>query len=120
MYIVTTLLDPQYKSLLNATQLAHGKKELLVMLKDSNGSDSSGSSSVESGSPAAQRLQDHQKSRFSHLSKVLEKKAKEDLHKAFKLPLCEVEIKNYLENIHSYRDKSDPLLVWMENQQSFH
>ena len=80
------------------------------MLKDSNGSDLSGSSSVKSGSLAAQRLQDHQKSGFSHLSKVLEEKAKEDLHKASKLPCGEVEIKNYLENIHSYPDKSDPLL----------
>ena len=120
LYIVATLLDPRYKSLLNPTQLAHGRKELLVMLKDSSSSDSSGCSSLQSGSPAAQQLQDpppKKKSRFSHLSKVLEEKAKEGLHEASKRPRGEVEIENYLENIHSYPDGSDPVSFWI--QQNF-
>ena len=121
-YIVATLLDPRYKSLLNPAQLAHGRKKLLVMLKDSSSSDSSGCSSVQSGSPAAQRPQDpplKKKSRFSHLSKVLEEKAKESLHKASKRPRGEVEIENCLENVHSYPDESDPVSFWIENQQKF-
>ena len=86
-YIVSTMLDPRYKSLLNPTQVNHGKVELLKMLKDySCGDSSTGPSSSQSESPA-QHVEEpppKKKSRFSHLSKLLEEKAKAGLHKASK------------------------------------
>ena len=80
------------------------------MLKDTNGS-SSGSSSVQSGSPSTQQHEDPpptKKYRFSHLSKVLEEKAKKGLHKASRRPRGELEVETYLESVYVYPDDHDP------------
>ena len=121
LYIASTLLDPRYKPLLNPTQLSSAKVELLKMLKDSNGS-SSESSSVQSGSPSTRHHEDPpptKKYRFSHLSKVLEEKAKEGLHKVSKRPPGELEMESYVENIHAYPDDNDPLSFWIQNQEKY-
>ena len=123
LYIISTMLDPRYKSLLNPIQLDSGKENTLMLLKDSNG-DSSGSSSVHSGSPASghQESEDQppkKRSRFSHLSKLLEQKAKEGLQRASKRPHGGLELEQYLENVHSYPDEEEPLQFWVEHREMY-
>ena len=49
------------------------------------------------------------RSRFSHLSKLLEKKVKEGLKQASKQPPGGLQLEQYLENVHTYPDDKDPL-----------
>ena len=121
LYLVSTLLDPRYKPLLNPVQLNSGKEEVLKLMKEANG-DSSASSAC-SGSPSSHQESEDappkKKSRFSHLSKVLEEKVKEGLKKASKQPPGGLQLEQYLENVHTFPDEKDPLEFWIENREAY-
>ena len=81
LLIVATFLDPRYKLLLNPTQTASAKSELLKQLKElsDNGENSSSSTSA---SPAHQESDKPPMKKFCHLSRLMEQKWKEDKRKA--------------------------------------
>ena len=53
LFVVSTILDPRYKPLINPNQAKADKAEVLQLLKESNGGTLSSSSSAHSASPAA-------------------------------------------------------------------
>ena len=76
VFLVSTLLNPQFKLLLNPTQ-------------------------TNSASPASpmHEADEHPNKRFCHLSKVLEQRFKEDRNKADTAPPGE-ELEQYLQSVH--------------------
>ena len=118
LYIMSAMLDPRYKSLLNSIQLNSAKDEVHKLL---NG-DASCSSSVHSVSPSSHQESEDpppKKSRFSHLTRVLEEKVKEGLQRASKRPRGELELEQYLEKVHAYSDDKDPLQFWVETREIY-
>ena len=86
LFVVSTILDPRYKPLINPNQAKAGKAKVLQLLTESNGGTLSSSSSAHSASPAAhqEELEDSppkKRSCFSRLAKVLEQKLNEALEK---------------------------------------
>ena len=122
LFVVSTMLDPRYQPLINASQAKSGRAEILKLLKDYNGGNSSGSSSVHSDSPAVHQEEcenplPKKRSRFSHLTKVLEAKVKEGLET--KHPHGELELTKYMDVVHSVPDEDDPLSFWVEHQDTY-
>ena len=92
MYIVSTILDPRYKPLINAVQMKSGQDELLRMLK-SNGAQSDSQSSGQSSPVTVQEEGPSRKrQRFSYLSRVIEDKVRQGKQKASKQPLGRQEL----------------------------
>ena len=115
---MSAMLDPRYKSLLNSIQLNSAKDEVLKIL---NG-DASCSSSVHSVSPSSHQESEDpppKKSRFPHLTRVLEEKVKEGLQIASKRPHGELELEQFLEKVHAYPDDKDPLQFWVETREIY-
>ena len=84
----------------------------------------SSSSSAHSGSPAAHQEEPEgpppkKRSRFSHLTKVLEQKLREGLEKAAKHSCGELEWEQYMQAVHSVGDEDDPLSFWLEHQEAY-
>ena len=101
LFVVSTILDPRYKTLINPNQAKAGKAEVLQLLKESNGGTLSSSSSAHSALPAAYQEEPEdpppkKRLRFSHLTKVLEQKLREGLEKAAKHPCGELEWEQYM------------------------
>ena len=123
IYVVSTLLDPRYKPLINAVQMKSGKDELLRMLKvnDLDSQSSSQSSPIQSSptplpeeeSPVKKRQ------RFSYLSKVLEEKLRQGKEKAAREPHGKQELERYLDSVPSLGDDDDPLVFWVEQKDAY-
>ena len=120
MYIVSTILDPRYKPLINAVQMKSGQDELLRMLK-SNGAQSDSQSSGQSSPVTVQEEGPSRKrQRFSYLSRVIEDKVRQGKQKASKQPLGRQELERYLESMPSSSDDDDdPLAFWVGQKELY-
>ena len=105
VFLVSTLLDPQIKLLLNPTQTNSAKTKLLCPLKDANGESSRSSSPA---SPMHEADEPHNKC-FCHFSKALEQRFKEDRKKAATAPQGEKELEQYLQSVHEIEAHFEPL-----------
>ena len=116
LFLVSMMLDPRYKVLLNPTQAESAKNHILKMLK--NNSDASSSSSSAASFPVhLDEGSEPPKKHFHHLSKVLEARLKEG--RTPKSPLGELELAQYLQAIHSYSEDYDPLDFWINEMKMY-
>ena len=105
IYVVSTMLDPRYKLLLNVTQTVSAEYNILNLVKDcidekaKSGSSSSGASLPQAQDQQLQQSDEPPSKRFRHLNKLLERKVKEGIKEASKVPAGETELKHYLKNV---------------------
>lgn len=118
MFLLSTLLDPRFRLLLNPAQVNAAKSQLLQQLKDVNGGSTGSSSSSCTASPSRES-DEPPKKRFCHLSKVLEQKFKEDLKRAATAPPGEQELEQYLHSVHPIEEHFDPLYFWVEEEKNY-
>ena len=116
LYIVSTILDPRYKPLINVVQMRSGKDEILRMLRGTNGCSDSQSSGRSSPAPQEEGGPVKKRQHFNHLSKVLEDKKRQGKEKAAKQPHGEQELAHYVESMPSIDDDDDPLSFWVEQK----
>ena len=114
VFLVSTLLNPQFKLLLNPTQTNSAKTKLLRLLKDANGESS------RSSSPASpmHEADEHPNKRFCHLSKVLEQRFKEDRNKAATAPPGE-ELEQHLQSVHEMEAHFEPWNFWVGKEKNY-
>ena len=115
IYLVSTMCDPQYRLLLNATQADSAKVELLRYLNEANNEGSTSSSSAVSGESEIEEMDEPPKKRFHHVYKVLEEKLKEKATKV-KIPPGKHQLEKYLVDIQTISDDVDPLNFWVEEK----
>ena len=95
LFLVSALLDPQFKLLLNPTQTISAKNEL-CLLKDAN-EESSHSSSASSPSHESD---EQPNKRFCHLSRLWSIVLKMTGKELFIAPTGEQELEQYLQDVH--------------------
>ena len=122
LFLAATALDPRYRVLLNPSQKESARKELLKRFKDNQESTSSASSSGTE-SPLTITLDAQEggppKKRFRLLSTVLEQKRKGSIKLLSKQPPGEQEVCHYLNAVHSVSDRVDPIIFWIEQEQTY-
>ena len=119
IYIVSTIVDPRYKPLINAVQLKSGREELLHMLRNNGGQSDSQSSGQSSPLPVQKEGLPRKRQRFSYLSRVIEDKLRQGKEKASKQPLGQQELECYLESMPALGDEDDPLAFWVDQKELY-
>ena len=118
-FLMSTMLDPRYRVLLNSPQAESTKKQLLKRLKDAAGhSDSPVSVASETGSPEETDEPPAVK-RFHHLSRLIEEKTKEGIEEVSKAPPGKRELEHYLQNTQPLTEEADALQFWIESDKTY-
>ena len=128
LYIVATLLDPRFKMILEADQIAYAKKECLKMLY--NGEYDSENETAATPPPsdplvtAAGSESDNERpsKRLRYVFNIIDKKAtekKEIIQKHPKLP--EIQLESYIQGTDGkiYSEDTDPISFWNQFYASY-
>lgn len=125
LFVIATALDPRYRLILTAAEVVSAKQEICKMLKErakeKNGCSTSSASESEAQPITVEGEGDDgpPTKRFRHLNRILEARFKEGLKKRSTLPSEEIEINHYFQSIEPISEKVDPLVFWLEQQQSY-
>lgn len=115
LFLMSTMLDPRYKVLLNRNQSDSTKAQLLKQLTESaeNSGDSNSPTSAtptpspDEGEPPATK-------RFHHLSRLLQEKSKEGSKKVDKSPPVKLELEHYLNIQPQFDEEADVMQFWID------
>ena len=118
LFLMSTMLDPRYKLLLNRVQAESTKKKLMKKLKEADGNNgSSDSPSTPTLSP--DEAEEPPMKRFHHLSKLLEETVKEGIQEVAKSPPGKQELENYLQNLQPLSEQIDAVQFWIEAEKTY-